>query len=182
MWEMAQHERTDGRREHRCADGAKLHRFREFRMRSSHPPDELLSSLCGGDARSRPVPPGCEDGAICRLLDGHAQLDDGFHDPARFGKITRALDNQLAGFVPLLLAPHFAYLLCPSFAHWSHEASLVHWSDTVGQLPGWILAQQRLRCDGRVLRAAVHESAFVLSDENQRSFTCRLSAGKPDRA
>jgi hypothetical protein len=34
-------------------------------MTSSRPPNELLSSLCGGDARSRRVPPGCEDDAIC---------------------------------------------------------------------------------------------------------------------
>jgi hypothetical protein len=40
----------------------------------------------------------------------------------------------------------------PKLQYWCNEASLVHWSDTVGQLPDWNLAQERLRRDGRVSR------------------------------
>jgi quinol monooxygenase YgiN len=40
----------------------------------------------------------------------------------------------------------------PKLRHWCNEASVVHWSDAVGQLPDWNLAQERLRRDGRVSR------------------------------
>jgi hypothetical protein len=40
----------------------------------------------------------------------------------------------------------------PKLQYWCKEASLVHWSDTEGQLPEWNLAEERLRRDGRVSR------------------------------
>jgi quinol monooxygenase YgiN len=40
----------------------------------------------------------------------------------------------------------------PKLQYWCNEASLVHWTDGVGQLPDWNLAEERLRRDGRVSR------------------------------
>ena len=40
----------------------------------------------------------------------------------------------------------------PKLQYWCNAASLVHWNDTVGQLPDWNLAEERLRRDGRVSR------------------------------
>ena len=40
----------------------------------------------------------------------------------------------------------------PKVLHWCDEASVVHWLGRSGQLPDWIVAEDRLRRDGRVLR------------------------------
>jgi quinol monooxygenase YgiN len=47
----------------------------------------------------------------------------------------------------------------PKLQYWCNEASLVHWSDTAGQLPDWNLAQERLQRDGRVSRVRYPSAA-----------------------
>ena len=40
----------------------------------------------------------------------------------------------------------------PKLIHWCDEASVVHWFGRSDQLPDWIVVEDRLRRDGRVLR------------------------------